>query len=137
MSSERYQTSVSRPPTITGKYNGQPLYRERYMDNTAGLRKIKGAIKKMQDGEEAMGKEQFSQAEGLFKQALNEAPNDYAGLLLMAKCQLVQKKECRCGALCRKGQAGLSRRGPGLPHQRYCQDPQQKVRRGLRGFFHL
>ena len=63
------------------------------MDNTAGLRKIKGAIKKMQKGEEAMGKEQFNQAEGLFNQALDEAPNDYAGLLLMAKCQLVQKKD--------------------------------------------
>ena len=62
------------------------------MDNTAGLRNLKGAIKKMQDGEEAMGKEQFSQAEGLFKQALDQAPNDYTGLLLMAKCQLIQEK---------------------------------------------
>ena len=93
MSSERYQTSVNQATNDYRQYSGQPLYRERYMDNTAGLRKIKGAIKKMQDGEEAMGKEQFSQAEGLFKQALDEAPNDYAGLLLMAKCQLVQKKD--------------------------------------------
>jgi predicted Zn-dependent protease len=93
MSSERYQTSVSQATSEYRQYSGQPLYRERYMDNTAGLRRIKGAIKKMQDGEEAMGKEQFSQAEGLFKQALDEAPNDYAGLLLMAKCQLVQKKD--------------------------------------------
>ena len=93
MSSERYQTSVNQATNDFRQYSGQPLYRERYMDNTAGLRKIKGAIKKMQDGEEAMGKEQFSQAEGLFKQALDEAPNDYTGLLLMAKCQLVQKKD--------------------------------------------
>ena len=92
MSSERYQTSVSQATNDYRKYNGQPLYRERYMDNTAGLRKIKGAIKTMQDGEEAMGKEQYSQAEGLFRQALNQAPDDYTGLLLMAKCQLVQKK---------------------------------------------
>ena len=93
MSSERYQTSVNQATNDFRQYSGQPLYWERYMDNTAGLRKIKGAIKKMQDGEEAMSKEQFSQAEGLFKQALDEAPNDYVGLLLMAKCQLVQKKD--------------------------------------------
>ncbi|MCB2145551.1 MAG: M48 family metalloprotease [Deltaproteobacteria bacterium] len=93
MSSERYQTSVNQATNDYRQYSGQPLYRDRYMDNTAGLRKIKGAIKKMQDGEEAMGKEQFSQAEGLFKQALDEAPGDYVGLLLMAKCQLVQKKD--------------------------------------------
>jgi predicted Zn-dependent protease len=95
MSSERYQTSVRQATNDYRQYNGQPLYKERYMDSTAGLRKIKGAIKKMQDGEAAMGKEQFSQAEGLFNQALDQAPNDYTGLLLMAKCQLVQKKECQ------------------------------------------
>jgi thioredoxin-like negative regulator of GroEL len=47
----------------------------------------------MQQGEEAMGKEQFSQAQGLFKQALDQAPDDYVGLMLMAKCLLVQKKD--------------------------------------------
>jgi predicted Zn-dependent protease len=92
MSSERYETSVRHATQDFETYQGQPLYRDRYMDQTAGLRKIKGAIKNMQDGEAAMGKEQYSQAEGLFKQALDQAPNDYTGLLLMAKCQLVQKK---------------------------------------------
>lgn len=93
MSTERYKTSVSQATNDYRKYSGQPLFRERYMDTTAGLRKIKGAIKRMQDGEEAMGKEQYSQAEGLFKQALDQVPDDYTGLLLMAKCQLVQKKD--------------------------------------------
>jgi beta-barrel assembly-enhancing protease len=93
MSSERYQTSVRQATDEYRQYDGQPLYRERYMDSTAGLRRIKDSIKKMQDGEEAMRKEQQSQAEGLFKQALKDVPNDYTGLLLMAKCQLVQEKD--------------------------------------------
>ena len=42
--------------------------------------------------ETAMAKEEFSQAESLFKEALAQAPDDYTGLLLMAKCQLMQKK---------------------------------------------
>jgi len=93
MSSERYQTSVSQATNDYRPYSGQPLFRERYMDTTAGLIKIKDAIKTMQAGEEAMGKEQYSQAEGLFKQALDQVPDDYTGLLLMAKCQLIQKKD--------------------------------------------
>lgn len=92
MSAERYRTAVNQATNDYRRYNGQPLNRERYMDNTAGLRKMKGAIKKMQEGESAMGKEAYSQAESLFTEALSQAPDDYVGLLLMAKCQLMQKK---------------------------------------------
>jgi len=92
MSAERYRTAVNQATNDYRRYNGQPLNRERYMDNTAGLRKMKGAIKKMQEGESAMGKEDYGQAESLFTAALAQAPDDYVGLLLMAKCQLVQKK---------------------------------------------
>ncbi|MDF1590548.1 MAG: M48 family metalloprotease [Desulfobacterales bacterium] len=93
MSAERYQTSVSQATDDYRQYSGQPLFRERYMDATADLRKIKAALKTMQEGEAAMGREAYSQAEELFKQALVQVPDDYTGLLLMAKCQLVQKKD--------------------------------------------
>jgi len=102
MSSERYQTSVGQAKSTYQQYSGKPLHRERYMDNTAGLRKIKPAILKMQDGQSAMAKEQFSQAEGIFKDALNQAPDDYTGLLLMAKCQLIQKKDAEAVSYARK-----------------------------------
>ncbi|MGD9788985.1 MAG: M48 family metalloprotease, partial [Sulfuricellaceae bacterium] len=92
MSVERYRMAVSQAKGEYAGFGKNPLYRERYMDQTVRLRKIKGAIKKMLDGEEAMGKEKYSDAEAHFKQALTEAPDDYTGLLLMAKCQLVQKK---------------------------------------------
>ena len=62
------------------------------MDHTAGLRRIKGAIESMQKGEAAMGAEKYAEAEGHFQSALKQVPDDYAGLVLMAKCQLVQKK---------------------------------------------
>ncbi|MBN2035008.1 MAG: M48 family metalloprotease [Deltaproteobacteria bacterium] len=92
MSSERYKTAVNEATNDFRKYKGQALHRDRYMDNTAGLRRIRGAVKKMQSGEEAMGKEKYDDAEALLNQALAEVPNDYVGLLLMAKCQLVRKK---------------------------------------------
>ena len=39
-----------------------------------------------------MAKKQYPQAEKEYEQALKIAPRDYAGLVMMAKCQLVQKK---------------------------------------------
>lgn len=95
MSEERYQTAVEASRTKYQAAQGYPLHKERYMDNTAGLRRIRGAIEAMQDGEGEMMNEQFSRAEALFGKALRQAPNDYAGLLLMAKCQLAQEKPDR------------------------------------------
>lgn len=92
MSTERYQTAVEQAAGDYAKFGNQPLLRERFMDNTARLRRIKGAVKQMQDGEAAMGEEKYDEAEALFSRALKDAPDDYTGLLLMAKCQLMQKK---------------------------------------------
>jgi predicted Zn-dependent protease len=92
MSQERYNTAVSLADSEFNYAKGQPLYRERYMDNTAGLRKIKTAIEKFQQAEELMAKGSYDKAEGSFKEGLKTAPSDYAGLLMMAKCQYAQKK---------------------------------------------
>jgi predicted Zn-dependent protease len=92
MSDERYQTAVEAVQTKYGSARNNPLYRERYMDNTAKLRAVQDSIEKMQKGEEEMLKNNFGNAETLFRQALKKAPNDYAGLVMMSTCQLVQKK---------------------------------------------
>jgi len=93
MSDERYQTAVE---TATKKYESAknfPVHRERYMDHTAKLRAMKGAIEEMQNGEKAMAKKDYPTAEGHFRKALKEVPEDYAGLCMMAKCLLAQKKD--------------------------------------------
>jgi tetratricopeptide (TPR) repeat protein len=53
---------------------------------------MKGAIAALQKGEAEMGREKLDAAEEQFEQALKQVPDDYAGLVLMAKCQLMQKK---------------------------------------------
>jgi predicted Zn-dependent protease len=92
MSDERYQSAVNAVRTTYAGAKGLPLYRERYMDNTARLRSIKGAIDEMQKGDKALAAKNYSQAEDHYQTALKQAPNDYAGLVSMAKCQLIQKK---------------------------------------------
>jgi predicted Zn-dependent protease len=91
MSSERLATARR---AAAGKYATSSEYRlnrERYLDNTISLRRIKPAIQEMQKGSDFMGKKEYALAAAHFETALQQEPNDYAGLLLLAKCQLVQK----------------------------------------------
>ncbi len=92
MSSERYNSAIKTARSTYAGSKRQPLYSERYMDHTAKLRRIKEPIENMQKGETEMGKKNFTAAQGLFQKALNKTPRDYTGLVLMAKCQLAQKK---------------------------------------------
>jgi len=92
MSEERYQTAVQTSRTKYQTAQNLPLYRERYMDHTAKLRSLKGAIEEMQKGEREMAGQKFGAAEAHFREALKKAPDDYAGLAMMATCQLLQKK---------------------------------------------
>ncbi|MCJ2165650.1 MULTISPECIES: M48 family metalloprotease [unclassified Pseudodesulfovibrio] len=92
MSSERLSTARK---TANEKYLGKKeyaVYRERYMDNTAELRKLGPAIKDMQQAEKLGGEKKYVEAEGKMSTALKAAPNDYTGLLLMSKLLMAQKK---------------------------------------------
>jgi beta-barrel assembly-enhancing protease len=91
MSDERYRTSVEAVRTQYRHAQNFPLYRERYMDHTAKLRKIKSTIDALQNGENLMAKDKYGEAESQFSNALKQTPEDYAGLVMMSKCQLAQK----------------------------------------------
>ena len=96
MSQERYQTAVDKANSefsfakVASKEHR--LHRDRYMDHTAALRRIKPAILSMQQGDKEMAQKQYGKAETSFSKALKIAPRDYAGLTMMAKCQLAQNK---------------------------------------------
>jgi len=92
MSDERYATAVKQADTKYGGYGHKPYGKERYMDNTASLRKIRGAIESLQNGEAAMAQKDYLRAERAFRSALQQAPSDYAALVMMAKCQMAQDK---------------------------------------------
>ncbi len=92
MSDERYQSALTAAGTTYATAKSLPLHRERYMDNTARLRAIKGAIELMQKGDAAMAANKYDEAETHYQAALKQAPGDYAGLVCMAKCHLAQKE---------------------------------------------
>jgi predicted Zn-dependent protease len=92
MSEERYQTAVARSRSRYADRQGLPLGRERYMDSTAGLRRLAPMFKLFQEGDKAMAAKSYPAAEGRYSEGLRISPNDYAGLVMMAKCQIAQKK---------------------------------------------
>ncbi len=92
MSDERYDSAVSRCHADYAAEMTRPLGRERYMDRTARLRADAVAIRLMQQGDQAMMQQRFTEAEQHLKAALKQAPDDYAGTLMLSKCYLAQGK---------------------------------------------
>jgi len=91
MSQERYESSKRALKRIDSSNLDLPLYRERYMDKTAPLRAIAPAIEQMQRGDRLMREKKYQQASDHYGDALRKAPGDYAGFLMMAKCQITLK----------------------------------------------
>jgi predicted Zn-dependent protease len=92
MSDERYATARREAETTFASSHGKTIMRERYMDKTARLRKTKSAVNEMQKGEQEMAQGELLEAELHFRKALKLAPNDYAGLVMLGKCQIAQKR---------------------------------------------
>jgi predicted Zn-dependent protease len=92
MSEERYQTLLELAQKKYPQARGFPLNRERYQDETARLRAVKDPILKLQNAETLMAQKKYPQAETEIKNALAGVPNDYAGLAMMSKCLILQKR---------------------------------------------
>jgi len=92
MSRERRDTARQLAESKYAASNGRDPGRERFMDNTAALRRIKPTIEACQKGEVALAGKEYAKAEERFRSALKATPRDYAANLLMAKCLAVQDK---------------------------------------------
>lgn len=91
MSDERYETAVR---AVSEKYQSQksyPFNKERFLEKTTALRAKKGALEQMQKGEKAMNEGKFDPAIASLQAALQETPQDYACLLMLARCMLAKK----------------------------------------------
>ena len=93
MSSERLATAQRLAETKHAASLKAGTQRERYLDNTAGLRRLKPAIDACKNGEMALARKELPQANGQFAAALKHAPQDYAANLLMARCLVAQGRQ--------------------------------------------
>lgn len=90
MSTERLATAREDAETRYASSLKAPRQRERYMDSTASLRRLRPVIAACKNGELAMGRKALPEAQGQFAQALKAAPRDYAANLRMAQCLQAQ-----------------------------------------------
>lgn len=90
MSSERYRDAVRESSERYAAYQQQPLYRERYLDHTASLRRLQPAITLQQRAETQLGQGEHAAALANLQQAERLAPQDYTGLVLLGKAWLAQ-----------------------------------------------
>jgi len=93
MSSERVATAQRLAETKYAASLRSNPQRERFMDGTASLRRLKPAIDACKSGEVAMARKQLPQAQGEFARALAAAPRDYPSNLLMARCLAAQGRQ--------------------------------------------
>jgi predicted Zn-dependent protease len=119
MSSERYDSAKRRASASFAGNMSLPMGRERYLDHIAGIRAQRELIESMQKGEKAIAAEKYGEAESILGKALKKSPDDYAALLLMAKCQLVLEK------------AGEAERHADAARQVYPEEPQALQVRGV------
>ena len=90
MSRERVANAQS---LANGRYavsRGASPGRERFMDQTASLRRLKPTIDACKQGETAMAKKNLTAAHSAFQTALARTPQDYAANVRMAQCLQAQ-----------------------------------------------
>ena len=90
MSSERMQAAQAAADSRYRISNSLDARRERFMDSTASLRRIRPTIDACKNGETAMAARQYAKAQTEFQTALARTPRDYASNLRMAQCLQAQ-----------------------------------------------
>lgn len=96
MSQERYDTAVQETQTNYAGFTDRKYRKEKYMDLTAGIRKLRPTIEALQRGDQYLYKGKPQQALQQYKAAVDKGPRDYCALLMTANC---------CMALNRKDEA--------------------------------
>lgn len=92
MSSERLGSARHRMKSIYQGSAKKTLYKDRYMDRTASLRKKRKGIKLLQEGEKHLRKKELSHARNSFKQSVKLLKKDYAAHAMLAKCYMLMDK---------------------------------------------
>lgn len=92
MSSERLANTRQALQSQHAEATRRPRQRQRYLDNTSRLRTLQPAIAEQQKGEAMLNAKKLDAADGHLRRALALAPDDYTGLVLMAKTQMAMKK---------------------------------------------
>jgi predicted Zn-dependent protease len=113
MSDERLATARQAAETKYAAGRNLPVRRERYMDQTARLRRLRGPIEAMQRADTELKRKRYPAAEESLQQALRQAPRDYAALAMMAKTQIALDRPARAREYAQQAKAVYPREAQG------------------------
>jgi predicted Zn-dependent protease len=101
MSTERSDAVRRQAQTLYAGSAANSTQRERFMDSTASLRRLRPLIEACKNGELALARKALPEAQAQFKSALDMLPQDYAANLRMAQClqAMGQVREARAFAV--------------------------------------
>lgn len=105
MSTERRDTAARLAATRYATSASAEIRRERFMDNTASLRRMKPTITACQNGETAMAAKSYTQAQAQFENAIRLSQNDYASHFRMSQCLQAQDKTSQAREHAQRAQA--------------------------------
>ncbi len=92
MSDERYATAQKAAEEKGAELKSPKLSRERYMDNTARLRRMKNVIENIQAGDREAANENLSSARDYYLRALRSDSADYTALLKMGRIEIMREQ---------------------------------------------
>lgn len=92
MSEERFRTAKQRAAQEYPGKTDLPLYRERFMDQTAPVRKLKPTIEKLQLANQALASENPGRARELAQEAVRMSPQDYAARVILGSALLTKQQ---------------------------------------------
>ncbi len=98
MSRERRDAAQAAADARYRISNSLDAGRERFMDSTASLRRIRPTIDACKKGETAMAAKQYAGAQTEFQTALARTPRDYASNLRMAQCLQAQGQTAKAAS---------------------------------------
>lgn len=90
MSDERYANVQRQLNSDYRSETSRATQRERYMDNTARLRRRSDTIRALRDAEMAIGRQEYSNANAKLAEARRSTPDDYPAWVITAKAQMMQ-----------------------------------------------
>jgi beta-barrel assembly-enhancing protease len=101
MSAARRDAVRRNVETLHAGSRNNSARRERFMDRTASLRRLRPLIDACKNGELALARKDLNEAHAQFKSALETGPQDYAANLRMAQClqAMGQVREARAFAI--------------------------------------
>lgn len=110
------------------------LHRERYQDMMAPLQALRPAIETMQEGERLLARGEADAAERELQRALEQAPEDYTGLMLMGKLHMNQERYERALQYFDEAESALPGEGQALQFQGLAHLGREQYERALNRF---